>query len=72
MTSSLKRKKWGGGGAWVAQSLEHPTSAQVMIPCFVGSSLTSGSVRTAQGPLQILCPPLFAPPPVALSHRLVS
>ena len=36
------------GGAWVAQSVERPTSAQVMILRFVGSSPTSGSVLTAQ------------------------
>ena len=28
------------GGAWVAQSVEHPTSAQVMILQFLGSSLS--------------------------------
>ena len=36
------------GGAWVAQSVEHPTSAQVMISRFVSSSPMSGSVLTAQ------------------------
>ena len=35
-------------GAWVAQSVERPTSAQVMISWFVGSSPMSGSVLTAQ------------------------
>ena len=35
-------------GAWVAQSVERPTSAQVMISQFVGSSLTTGSVLTAR------------------------
>ena len=35
-------------GAWVAQSVEHPTSAQVMISQFMSSSPTSGSVLTAQ------------------------
>ena len=35
-------------GTWVAQSVEHPTSAQVMISLFVGSSPASGSVLTAQ------------------------
>ena len=35
-------------GAWVAQSVEPPTSAQVMISRLVGSSPTSGSVQTAQ------------------------
>ena len=36
------------GGAWVAQSVEHPTSAQVMMSPFVDSSPASGSVLTAQ------------------------
>ena len=40
-----KRK---GRGAWVAQSVKHPTSAQVMISQFVGSSPVSGSVPTAR------------------------
>ena len=35
-------------GAWVAQSVARPTSAQVMISQFVGSSPMSGSVLTAQ------------------------
>ena len=33
----------------MAQSVKHPTSAQVMISQFVGSSPASGSVPTAQG-----------------------
>ena len=33
---------------WVAQSVGHPTSAQVMISRLVGSIPTSGSVLTAQ------------------------
>ena len=36
------------GGAWVAQSVERLTSAQVMISRFVSSSPTSGSVLTAR------------------------
>ena len=35
-------------GAWVAQSVERPTSAQVMILRFVSSSPALGSVLTAQ------------------------
>ena len=35
-------------GAWGAQSVERPTSAEVMISRFVGSSPASGSVLTAQ------------------------
>ena len=34
-------------GTWVAQSVERPTSAQVVISRFVGSSPASGSVLTA-------------------------
>ena len=34
-------------GAWVAQSVKRPTSAQVMISQFVGLSPLSGSVLTA-------------------------
>ena len=37
-----------GRGAWVAQSVEHPTSAQVMISQSMSSSPASGSVLTAQ------------------------
>ena len=36
------------GGAWVAQSVGQPTSAQVMISQLVGLSPASGSVLTAQ------------------------
>ena len=35
-------------GAWVAQSVERPVSARVMISQLVGSSPASGSVLTAQ------------------------
>ena len=35
-------------GAWVAQSVERPTAAQVTISRFVGSSPASGSVLTAR------------------------
>ena len=37
-------------GAWVAQSVKRPTSAQVMISRLVSSSPASGSVLTAQSP----------------------
>ena len=36
------------GGAWVTQSAGRPTSAQVMISQFVGSSPTLGSVLASQ------------------------
>ena len=35
-------------GAWVAQSVEHPTSAKVMISWSVRSSPALGSVLTTQ------------------------
>ena len=35
-------------GAWVAQLVKRPTSAQVMISRFVSSSPVSGSVLTAR------------------------
>ena len=35
-------------GTWVAQSVEHPTSAQVMISQFASLSPVSGSVLMAQ------------------------
>ena len=43
-----KINKSGNRGAWVVQSIEHPTLAQVMISWFVGSSPASGSVLPAQ------------------------
>ena len=56
-------------GAWVAQSVEHLTSAQVMIPQFMGSSPASGSVLTAQSlepALNSVSPSVSAPPPLIL------
>ena len=46
-------------GAWVAQSVERPTSAQGMILRFVSSSPASGFELTVQSPLGILSPPLL-------------
>ena len=37
-------------GAWEAQSVKRPTSAEVMILWFVGSSPVSGSVLAARSP----------------------
>ena len=51
-------------GAWVAQSVERLTSAQVMISRFMGSSPTSGSVLTARSlepALDSVSPSLSAP-----------
>ena len=63
-------------GTWVAQSVKRPTSAQVMISQFVGSSPTSGSVLTTQSlePASVsVSPSLFAPPPLmlCLSHSKI-
>ena len=49
LSGSLGRIK-NSRGAWVAQSVRRPTSAQVMISWFVGSSPASGSVLTARSP----------------------
>ena len=54
----------------MAQSAERPTSAQVMISRFVGSSPASGSVLTAQSlepASESVSPPLSAPPLLVLS-----
>ena len=53
------------GGAWVAQSLGVPPSAQVMISRFVGSSPRSGSVLTTQSlePAWDSVSPSFSTPP---------
>ena len=51
-------------GAWVSQSVKHPTLAQVTISWFVSSSPMSGSVLTAQSlepPLDSVSPSLSAP-----------
>ena len=56
-------------GAWVAQSVEQLTSAQVTILWFVSLSPVSGSVLTAQyvEPLSdSVSPSLSAPPPLTL------
>ena len=59
---------WSYRGAWVAQSVERPTSAQVTISRFVGSSPApaSGSVLTAQSLEPVsdsVSPSLSASPP---------
>ena len=45
---AIIQSKIPNGGACVAQSVERPTSAQVMISRFVSSSPASGSVLTDQ------------------------
>ena len=52
-------------GAWEAQSIEHPTWAQVMIKGFAGLSPVPGSVLTAQSlepASDSVSPSLSAPP----------
>ena len=56
-------------GTWVAHSVEHLTSAQVMISGFVGSSSVSGSALTAQSlepASDSVSSSLSAPPPLTL------
>ena len=52
-------------GAWMAQSVKRPTSAQVMISQSVSSSPTSGSVLTAQSlePVSDSVSPSLSDPP---------
>ena len=69
-TQHLKNLLWG---AWVAQSLERPTSAQAVISRFVGSSPVSGSVLTARSPepaSDSVSPSLSAPPLLTLCFSL--
>ena len=61
------------GDAWVAQSVEHPTSAQVMISQFVSLSPALGSVLTAQSlepASDSVSPSLSAPPLLMLCLSL--
>ena len=65
--SQKQVKQWG---AWVAQSVEHPTSAQVTISRSVGSSPASGSVLTARSlepASDSVSPSLSAPPLLVFS-----
>ena len=61
------------GGAWVAQSVKRPTSAQIMISRFVSSSPASGSVVTTQNlapALDSASPSLSDPSPLTLCISL--
>ena len=61
------------GGTWVAQLVKRLTSALVMIPQFMGSSLTSGSVLTAQSLEPVsdsVSPSLSAPSSLSLCLTL--
>ena len=60
-------------GAWVAQSVKRPTSAQVTILRFASSSPASGSLLTAQSPApssDSVSPSLSVPPPLVLCLSL--
>ena len=60
-------------GTWVAQSVERPTSAQVVISQSVSSSPASGSVLTAQSLEPVsdsVSPSLSDPPPFMLCLSL--
>ena len=60
-------------GTWVSQPVKHPTSAQVMISQFVGSSPATGSVLTAQRlepASDSVSPSLSDPPPFMLCLSL--
>ena len=61
------------GGAWVAQSVKCPTSAQVMISLFVSSSPALDTGLTAQSlepASDSVSPSLFAPPQLTLCLSL--
>ena len=60
-------------GVWVAQSVKRPTSAQLVISRFVGSSPASGSVLTARSlepASDSVSPSLSAPPLLVLCLSL--
>ena len=60
-------------GASVVQSVEHPTSAQIMISRFVGSSTALGSVLitwSLEFVSDSVSPPVSAPPLLTLSLSL--
>ena len=61
------------GGAWVAQSVKHLTSVQVIISQFMGWSPASGSVlmaRSLEPALDSVSPSLSAPPPLVCARVL--
>ena len=65
--SKINIKKGHLRGAWVAQWVKRPTSAQVTISRSVSSSPASGSVLTAQSLEPVsdsVSPSLSAPPPL--------
>ena len=58
MTTAGRLETTGIWGAWVAQLVQCPTSAQVMISRFGSSSPTQGSLLSPQSLFRILCAPL--------------
>ena len=56
--------------AWVVQSVERPTLAQVMTSWFMSLSPASGSLLLAQSLLWILCSPLSLHLPCSYSLPL--
>ena len=58
-------------GAWVAQSVERLTLAQVSISQFVSSSPPLGSLLSAPSLLGILCSPLSLPLPHVLDNCIL-
>ena len=69
MNKHVGTKKRGWGGTRVAQWVERPTSAQVMISQLTSSSPASGSVRTARSlepASDSVSPSLSAPLPLTL------
>ena len=55
-------------GTWVAQSVKHPASTQVMISRFVSLILVSSSMLTAQSlePASDSVSPSFSAPPLLM------
>ena len=74
MLSEMGFKATESRGAWGAQSVKYPTSAQVMISQFVGSSSKSVSVPTAQSlepALDSVSPSLLLPHSCSVSLSLL-
>ena len=67
------------GGPWVAQSVEHPTSAQIVVSQFVCSSPALGSVLTNSSEpgacfrfcVSLSPSPAHALPPLSLRNKLM-
>ena len=66
--------KGSTGGAWVAQSVKRPTSAQVMVLRSMSSSPASGSTLTAQSlePASDSVSPSLSDPPLFMLCLSVS